>query len=273
MLAEFRKALGDNGTWSLPHIFIRCALRSAAPLAVEECVAAVGAARQTHRGRWAAEASEYYSSKDVAYWRGRFREVVEGAAWAEPLRVLGITSRFTTVLQHSMAELQAAVTSWAGPAGNRAAMKIAIEPDDQSLENPFLEMIATFKPDLIVQISRMRYENASLPENVPFLCWDQDNLPCMRDPRALASMSPLTFVAGHGAVYGAMFLKWPLQSCIFCHPTGMTHHYGRMSVRRTMIHGSGAMSVTSVMRRDHHWNCGIRWHRDGLAIRDCAPSI
>ena len=34
-------------------------------------------------------------------------------------------------------------------------MEVAIEPDDQSLENPFLEKIAGFQPDLILQISRI----------------------------------------------------------------------------------------------------------------------
>jgi hypothetical protein len=86
-------------------------------------------------------------------------------------------------------------------------------------------MIDTLKPDLLVTISRMRYENPELPRNVPALCWDQDNLQCMRDAATLDDLKGLTFVAGHGAVFGSMHLHWPLKACIFCHPAGMTHRY------------------------------------------------
>jgi hypothetical protein len=142
----------------------------------------------------------------------------------EPLRVLGITSRYTTVLQHSMSELQAAVQS-AGASPATSRFEVAIEPDDQSLENPFLEKIASFKPDLIVQISRMRYENPHLPRNVPFLCWDQDNLPVMRTAQATASLDALTYVAGHAPVFGYTNLGWPRRNCIFCHAAAATLRY------------------------------------------------
>ncbi len=186
--------------------------------------------RQSRRDALAAEAERYYSGKDAAYWRSRFAEAVDGKKGTEPLRVLGITCRYTTVLQHSMAELQEAVNAWKSLGGGGwggAEMRVAIEPDDQSLECPVLESIAGFKPDLIVLISRMRHENSMIPASVPFLCWDQDNLPCMREPAATASLNELTYVAGHGALFGALYLKWPLRNCIFCHPTGMMHRYGR----------------------------------------------
>jgi len=163
------------------------------------------------------EAKEFYAGKDAGYWAGRYEEAAEGRG--EKLRVLGITSRYTTVLQHSMAELQKAV----GASG--AEMRVAMEGDDQSMENPCLEMIAEFKPDLIVQISRMRYEHEALPREVPFLCWDQDNLPCMRTERATGSLDGLTYVAGHGAVFGYTTLEWPRENCLFCHPAGATHRY------------------------------------------------
>ncbi len=169
------------------------------------------------RKRGGRRRKEYYAGKDAAYWAGRFEEAAEGRGPA--LRVLGITSRFTTVLQHSMAEMQKAVTA------SGAEMRVAIEVDDQSVENPCVEMIAEFKPDLILQISRMRYEHEALPKEVPFLCWDQDNLPCMRTAGATGSLDGLTYVAGHGAAFGYTALEWPRENCLFCHPAGATHRY------------------------------------------------
>src|ERR1700721_3171710 len=82
--------------------------------------------------------------------RIRLRPAVSGG---RPLRVLGVTSRFTTVLQYSMDELGAAVRA----AGHEFIL--SKEPDDQTAEDSSLRLIAEHKPDLLVLISRMRYEN------------------------------------------------------------------------------------------------------------------
>jgi Glycosyl transferases group 1 len=225
VLSEFRTGLTENTSWTLPQLFVRSNLRPRARLAIEETIDEIGSLRQKQRAAWAAEAKAYYDGKDAAFWQARFSAVIDGKAGAQPLRVLGLTSRYTTVLKYSMAEMQEAVGQWTTPAGGSAEMRTAIEPDDQSTENPFLETIATFKPDLIFQISRMRYENGLLPQNVPFLCWDQDNLSCMRTPQATASLDRRTYVAGPGAVFGYANLNWPRGSCVFCHPAGATFRY------------------------------------------------
>ncbi len=215
--AAFRGAMQSNHFWNLPEQFIRCAMREQESTGAQAMIDDLAAARAQRTEQLVAQARAYYADKDAAYWRSRYEEAARGTG--EPLRILGITSRYTTVLKYSMAELCEA----AKDAGHD--MRVAIEPDDSSVINPCEEMIASFKPDLIVQISRMRYENPALPANVPFLCWDQDNLPCMRTPAATASMGPLTYVAGHGAVYGYGNLNWPRENCIFCHPAGATFRY------------------------------------------------
>ncbi len=216
LLAEYKTALRKNPTWTLPGQFVRCQVHARPPLDLEAATIALRDERAKTRSAHFASATDHYSKRTPAAWAKRFTEAQTGGT---PLRVLGITSRYTTVLQHSLAELQSAATA----AG--ATFDIAIEPDDHSLENPFLEKIAADKPDLIVQISRLRYENPNLPKNVPFLCWDQDNLPFMRTPEAKANLNPLTYVAGHGAIYGYGHLDWPADNCIFCQPTGAAHRY------------------------------------------------
>ncbi|MCL2646800.1 MAG: hypothetical protein FWD61_07310 [Phycisphaerales bacterium] len=222
-LQAFREAMQTRRDWTIPEQLVRCPLRSLPlsheQLPIEQAIQYLLAERARQRGVWISQAAAYYADKDATYWSRRFHDAAESGA---KLRVLGITSRYTTVLRYSMEEMKSAVDA----AG--CDMRIAIEPDDHSSENPFMEQIEDFKPDLILIISRMRYENPWLPRNVPFVCWDQDNLPCMRTPQATASLDALTFVAGHGAVYGALQLQWPLRNCIFCHPTGMTHRYRTM---------------------------------------------
>lgn len=211
-LGAFTSAMGAQASWSVPGHVIRCHLRSRAVLPLEESLSELRTKRDASRGHAIAAAAAYYADKDQAYWARRFND-------GQPLQILGITSRYTTVLKHAIAELQAA----AGQVGHE--MRVAIEPDDSSLENPFAEIIADYRPDLIVQISRLRYENPTLPRNVPFLCWDQDNLPCMRTDAATASLDGLTFVAGHGALHGWSFHGWSRRNVIFCHPAACAHRY------------------------------------------------
>jgi hypothetical protein len=213
-LRTFTAALRDTPSWGLPEKSIRCHLRAREPLPFEPVLEQLRLQRVAAREKVVAEIAAYYDGKSLADWSATF-------ASKRPLRILAITSRYTTVLKHAVAELQAA----AADLGH--VCEVAIEPDDQSLEHPFLEQIATFKPDLLVQISRLRYENPLLPKNVPFLCWDQDNLPCMRTEDATRSLDALTFVAGHGALQGWSFHNWPRRNVIFCHPAASTHRYPR----------------------------------------------
>ncbi len=218
VIADFRAALEKNLAWTLPGTVVRCTLLERPPIGIQSEIAHVQADREARRQSTREQIAAHYAGKTPATWRERFNQALAPGT-AQPLRVLGRTSRFTTVLQYSMAELQAAVRQ----AGME--MEVAIEPDDQSLEDPWLELIASFKPDLIVQISRMRYENPQLPANIPFLTWDQDNLVCMRTPQATASLDALTFVAGHGALHGYLHMNWPLRNVIFCHLAAATHRY------------------------------------------------
>jgi hypothetical protein len=235
-LQQFATALRDSPAFSLPGQFIRCHLRPrgegpgllAGALAVEPIVKEVAAERLRTRDAAVAAANHHYQSKTREQWVRIFADAA-GATPSRPLRILGITSRYTTVLKHAIAELQAAAIEL----GHE--MRVAIEPDDASLENPFPEVVAEFQPDLIVQISRLRYENPHLPRNVPFVCWDQDNLPCMRTDAATASLDDLTFVAGHGALHGWSFLGWPRRNVIFCHPAASTHRYPLEAVPRELL--------------------------------------
>jgi hypothetical protein len=241
-LAAFEaRVLGDKSL-SVPQQVVRCALRSTAALPIEDVCNSLSTKRHNTRVEQIAGSAELYADKDASYWSGRFDDALAGRG--PKLRVLGITSRYTTVLQHSMAEMKAAVEA---EFGATCEFHLAIEPNDSSLENPFVELIETLKPDLIFQLSRMRYENAAIPQNVPFVCWDQDNLPCMRTAEATASLSPLTYIAGHGAVHGFTSLNWPRENCIFVHAAAATqrYHNGPVSVDLLVKHACDVSYVSN----------------------------
>lgn len=136
-------------------------------------------------------AEAVYAGRDAAYWAKRFASIGPD----RPLRVLGVTSRFTTFLQHSMRDLLAAFER----AGAQTRLLIE-EADHFSIpRHHFLATQADFEPDLIVVIDhhRFEYERQFLP-NVPYVCWIQDELVQLFLPETGARLGPLDYTIGFG---------------------------------------------------------------------------
>jgi hypothetical protein len=111
-----------------------------------------------------------------------------------PLRVLGITSRYTTFLQHSMRDWLAAFDALGH------ATHLHIEGADHELAGPLVTARAchAFRPDLVVVIDHYRAELTCLPEHVPVVMWVQDRLPHIFRTEAGAAQGPLDFCLGFG---------------------------------------------------------------------------
>jgi hypothetical protein len=112
----------------------------------------------------------------------------------EPLRIMGITSRFTTFLQYSMRDWLDAFEAL----GHET--HLLIEPDDVAQFNPlvFSDACASFRPDLIVMIDHYRGEFGGMPTNIPWVMWVQDQLPNIFCPRAGAAQDRYDYVVGYG---------------------------------------------------------------------------
>ncbi len=110
------------------------------------------------------------------------------------LRVLGITSRFTTFLQYSMRDWLAAFDAM----GHET--RLLIEQADHELVNPleFAQISSDFRPDLILMIDHYRGEFTGLPSRVPCVMWVQDRLPNIYRPAAGAAQREHDFVIGYG---------------------------------------------------------------------------
>lgn len=112
----------------------------------------------------------------------------------ERLRVLGITSRFTTFLKHSMSDWLDAFDAL----GHET--HLAIERADHEVANPVViaEQVVQFRPDLILMIDHYRSEIAGLPRQIPCAMWVQDHLPSIFSPKAGASQGLRDYCLGFG---------------------------------------------------------------------------
>jgi hypothetical protein len=110
------------------------------------------------------------------------------------LRVLGITSRFTTFLQYSMRDWLASFERL----GHQT--RLVIEDHDHEMANSLTiaSACAEFKPDLVVIIDHYRAELGGIPEQVPMVMWVQDALPNIFRREAGKAQGPLDYVLGFG---------------------------------------------------------------------------
>lgn len=128
-----------------------------------------------------------YAGRDASHWSARF-------ASGAPLRVLIPTTRYSTFMQHASRDLAEALER----RGHRA--QVLIEPDASSRFSAaaYHGAFDSFEPDLVVVINYPRAERAEVfPANVPYVCWIQDEMPHLYDPKAGAAQTELDFVMGH----------------------------------------------------------------------------
>ena len=149
------------------------ALRELTGRRVQQATAAIVSMRQ------------HYDLLPQDHWAKRWSDGPSGK-----LRVLGMVSRFTTVLQYSMRDLKAAFE------GHGHEFRLLIEENHHDVLPPqrIAEVIEQFRPDLIFLIDHQRREYRQvMPSNVPFVCWMQDYLPHLLSIEAGQSLGPLDF--------------------------------------------------------------------------------
>lgn len=162
--------------------------------AVQARLSDAEAARKQRQQALHAGVTAALAGRDRAAWAERFTAAV-AAPQTSPLTILGITSRYTSVLQYTMRDLLSAFAAL----GHTA--HLVIEPDANAHFSPIatLETIARTRPDLIVLIDHTQREfSGTLPDGIPVVAWIQDQLPHLFRAEAGAGIRPLEFVFGHG---------------------------------------------------------------------------
>lgn len=108
-----------------------------------------------------------------------------------PPRAMLITSRFTTVLQYSTADIAAGLEE----EGWETAIVIESERHEMVCNRAILSTMIEFDPDIVIQIDHLRRERVKLyPADLPFVCWIQDELPNLTTRKAGQSVGLRDFV-------------------------------------------------------------------------------
>lgn len=148
----------------------------------------------------------HHESLAADYWTKRFSPGTR-------LRVLGITSRFTTFLKYSMRDWQAAFERL----GHE--FRLLIEPNDHDLNTSAEKamIIDEWKPDLVVVIDHLRHEyGVTIPPNLPYVCWIQDELNNLTSSKAGRSVGPMDFVCGFSKGAFVRDFSYPPQRFLPC---------------------------------------------------------
>jgi hypothetical protein len=151
----------------------------------------------------------YYDGFDRSAWARRYATAELG----DPLRVLVVTSRYTTFLQHSSRDLAAAFER----AGLRA--RVLIEEHDHAVTDRAVQMtvFGDYRPDLVVVLDHHRHEAPErYPGNVPFLCWIQDELAALFAPEVGGRLGELDFTMGYGRTRCVLGCGYPAERFMAC---------------------------------------------------------
>lgn len=179
-----KKRLIDGPRLPMPGCFINQTGTETDGVAIREKVEAANTDRQ-RRFEQAIEAlRRRYADRDRRYWTRRY---------ASPKSVIGVTSRYTTMLQFSMRDTLAALER----IGWRSHLMIECSNHEQFAPVELCEAILKIDPDLIVLIDHLRSENPYLPANLPLLSWIQDPLPNLLNADAGRSIGLFDFACGY----------------------------------------------------------------------------
>jgi hypothetical protein len=115
----------------------------------------------------------------------------------QKLRVLGITSLYTTFLQYSMRDWLASFTRL----GHDTQLVIEGGPHEMLNSLTFAQACAQFAPDIILMIDHCRGEYKVLPRQMPLVMWVQDRLPNIFSDLGGQRQGPMDFCIGFGRLH------------------------------------------------------------------------
>jgi hypothetical protein len=202
-VAQLQVALIENPALALPRVCITIEQK----LWTEDFdtfLVSVAAGRSASLADLAARLDSVYSVTSPEEWAAKFQ--------TGRLRVLGITSRYTSFLQHSMRDWLAAFDRL----GHET--HLVIEPADYLVRGVIanLQGVLDFKPDLILLIDHSRPEFEGMPQSVPCVMWVQDWLPNIYNDVAGAAQGPSDFCIGFGRLHLTQVHGYPAERFMAC---------------------------------------------------------
>jgi hypothetical protein len=196
----YRDSLASEPLLPMPDIHARLGVGDEAERVWLETVAA-----REQSNAAAAEAARAWSESD---------EVGGGSGWTGAAdrapRVLLITSRFTTVVRHSVAAAARGFASlgWEAHTCTERADHERLTPDG------VIHAISGFRPDLILAVNYHRHHFAGVPGGVPFVCWIQDDMLHLIEPGVGDRLGERDFVMSAWAHRYSKEWGYPADRCV-----------------------------------------------------------
>lgn len=125
----------------------------------------------------------------------------------QKLRVLGITSLYTTFLQYSMRDWLASFEKL----GHQTRLLIEGGTHEMLNSLSFAQNCVEFAPDLILMIDHCRGEYKVMPPQPPFVMWVQDRLPNIFSDQGAKLQGPMDFCLGFGRLHLSTKYGYPAQ--------------------------------------------------------------
>ena len=136
---------------------------------IKKTVRNIAENRKKEAERLLRETNRYYDSLSDKDWQRVFSSQRE-----RPLRILLITTRFSTVLQYCVRDAAQGFEAL----GHRTRTVIEKADTERISRLEIQRNLVSFKPDMIFQIDWLRTHYGSLyHKSIPFVCWVQDPLP------------------------------------------------------------------------------------------------
>lgn len=186
-------------------------------------------------------------------------------------RVLLLTTRFSTVLQHSTRDLGTAFEQ----AGWATRMPIEPSPHHAYLRRNILRHLDDFEPDLVVQIDHLRHEHDGLfPPQLPFVCWIQDDLPNLMKRDAGAAIGPRDFVLTTTAAVYEHDYGYPARQCIYMPKATRLPDLDAIPTRQAddVVYVSNASATAGTLADELVAECGSQPELARL-VRACCEAI
>lgn len=202
-LAEYRRFLIERPCRAVPTAILTNARANWQPPVLDGRVSQeLVAMREQRNSALAAKVKNRFAGRDAKWWRNRY---AEAAAGGRPLRVLGFTTRYSTVIRYALSDLGRAF------ARRGCQFKLVMHPDSHSNSVDLHGALAQDDFDLIVVINHLRCEYAGvIPAHAPYVCWMQDHMDqfCSRD--AAETVNELDLIISHAPHVMADLYGYPI---------------------------------------------------------------
>lgn len=202
-LEQFHDCLVADPTSPLPRGLVRID-SSLPPCELDAFAGTLRGTRDAQLANLQMRLEAVYATRVGRDWKEKFR--------SGRLRVLGITSRYTTFLQHSMRDWLAAFEQMGHD------VRLVIEEHDHQMLGTFgyARGVLEYQPDLIVVIDHYRSELGKLPESIPCVMWVQDRMPHIYSAAGGAAQGPRDYCLGFGRLHLSSRYGYPTDRFLAC---------------------------------------------------------